>query len=124
MEASIGVSKPTKVELQQAKPGGLPWDDFLIILRNSVDEKKFRKNLADLMDQMEADSLDDATERVLSMRSGKEAGLRLAEAKERLKRQRLARELRKVSEMLTEEPEGRETQKAMRALDVQLHALV
>ena len=124
MEASIGVSKPTKVELQHAKPGGLSWDDFLIILRNSVDEKKFRKNLADLMDQMEADSLDAATERVLSMRSGKEAGLRLAEAKERLKRQRLARELRKVSELLAEEPEGPETQKAMRALDVQLHALV
>lgn len=122
VEASIGITNATKTALSEVKPGGLSWDRFLLVLRQSVDEKKYRKNLEKLLDEMEADSIEAATDRVLSMRSGKEAPLRYAEAKQRLQNQRLARELAQVSEMLRQSPTGPEAKQAVAALDKHLHA--
>jgi hypothetical protein len=124
MEASIGVSKPTKAGLEQAKPAGISWDDFLVALRASVDARKLRKNLARLLDDVEAESVEAATKRVLEMRSGKAAAMRLAEAKQRLKQVRLARELRHVSQLLTDAPDVPETRRAVEALDEKIHALI
>ncbi|MDQ1446964.1 MAG: hypothetical protein QOI20_3428 [Acidimicrobiaceae bacterium] len=124
MKTSIGVQSDTKDALAQAKPAGLAWDDFLRVMRASVDEKKYRRNLERLLGELEAESVDAAIARVKALRSGKEAALGLAEAKARLKRRQLAAQAARFSELLAGEPASEDLRQAARDLDVQLHTAI
>lgn len=124
MEDSIGVRSSTKAALAESKPPMMSWDAYLGILRSSVDDKALRRNMEKILDHLERQSYDRAIARVRALRAGKVRGYPLGEAKERMRRHRLARHLEEVSRLLRAKTLDASVENAVKVLDQELHGLL
>lgn len=123
VKTSIGLEQDTKSTLARLKPPGLSWDEFFLVLNESINHEEYRKNLKKTLDRLEGESVDAAIERVYSMRHNPEANLSFPEAESRLKRRRLARRLYHLSEQLETHEISPELKAQLRTVEKELNAL-